>query len=174
MAHNNKKSKKLRSHGMKLLSTITILCTSIVGLSIPSHARNFSRLDNIVGDATNAKYVLESGAVLNLFAKETCSCLYIDGLDESSCKERDNLPSAVHIAIQFSAKREFNGSKGIEVHLAPGTNFATGLWNFITFEYNPLNGLKRKNYSATAIVNPKGPQFGCMVIDGAIGNGRYK
>ena len=53
-------------------------------------------------------WVLEKGIFNTVFAKELCSCLFVDGLPEKVCQARDNLPAAAHelvvLAIDPQAK----------------------------------------------------------------------
>lgn len=55
-----------------------------------------------------ARFAIETGLFNVIFAKELCSCLFVDGLSRPECEARDNLPAAAHklvtLKIDPSAK----------------------------------------------------------------------
>src|SRR5262249_39209512 len=47
-------------------------------------------------DLQVTKFALEKGVFNAIFAKELCSCQFVDGLTLDECKARDNLPGIAH------------------------------------------------------------------------------
>src|SRR5438093_9306691 len=52
-------------------------------------------------DLQVTKFALEKGVFNAIFAKELCSCQFVDGLTLDECKARDNLPSVAHAIVNL-------------------------------------------------------------------------
>jgi hypothetical protein len=52
------------------------------------------------------RFAISSGVFTTLVSKELCSCLFVDGLTESECIARDNLPSSVHKIVSWDVDYE--------------------------------------------------------------------
>ena len=63
-------------------------------------------------------FALQKGVFNSIFAKELCSCQFVDGLTLDECKQRDNLPSIAHaivdITVDPDAKTVSSAYKGRE------------------------------------------------------------
>ena len=49
-----------------------------------------------------SQFAIETGMFNTLFAKELCTCMYVDGMGMNECKARDNLPSVAHLVVRFT------------------------------------------------------------------------
>ena len=100
------------------------------------------------------KFALEKGVFNTIFAKELCSCHFVDGLTLDECKARDNLPSIAHSLVDISvdpqAKTVSSAYKGRATINA--FTQSIGLGTLLT-----LGG------SSTARYDDAHPEFGCVL-----------
>ncbi len=85
-------------------------CLLVLALSLAAAGRAFG----VAGvDLAVTRYAIESGIFNVIFAKELCSCVYLDGLTADECKARDNLPAAAHslVTIKFDDTQKTVTSK---------------------------------------------------------------
>ena len=64
------------------------------------------------------RFAIENGVFNTIFAKELCSCQFVDGLTLDDCKARDNLPAISHVLVDITvdptATTVSSGYKGRE------------------------------------------------------------
>ena len=48
------------------------------------------------------QFAIEKGVFNTIFAKELCSCQFVDGLTLEECQARDNLPAIAHKLVNLS------------------------------------------------------------------------
>lgn len=104
-------------------------------------------------DLQVTKFALEKGVFNAIFAKELCSCQFVDGLTLDECKARDNLPSIAHSIVNLSvdprAKTVSSAYKGHDV--ISSVTASLGL------------GEVTAGGSATAKFDDAHPEFGCVL-----------
>jgi hypothetical protein len=104
-------------------------------------------------DLQVTKFALEKGVFNAIFAKELCSCQFVDGLTLDECKARDNLPgiahSIVNITVDPQAKTVSSAYKGHDT--IDGLTASLGLGQVL------IGG------SATAKMDDEHPEFGCVL-----------
>jgi len=98
-------------------------------------------------DLKVTKFAIESGLFNVVFAKELCSCHFVDGLTIDECKERDNLPSAAHLLVRLDVDE---ASKSVSSEYISPVRLAA--YAGVT----PGGG-------ASARVDPDHPEFGCVL-----------
>lgn len=84
------------------------LCLVLLAFTVlssgPARARD-------IGDQIKvAAFGVETGMFNALFAKELCTCMYLDDLTMEDCVARDNLPAAVHKIIKLTPKSKITDS----------------------------------------------------------------
>lgn len=98
-------------------------------------------------------FALNKGVFNSIFAKELCSCQFVDGLTLEECKARDNLPGVAHqivdITVDPEAKTVSSTYKGRET-----INRLTSSLGI----QNPVIG-----GPATARFDEAHPEFGCVL-----------
>ena len=52
------------------------------------------------------KFALEKGVFNTIFAKELCSCQFVNGLTLQECEARDNLPAIAHKLVNLTVDKE--------------------------------------------------------------------
>jgi hypothetical protein len=82
---------------VKKKKTRLALGFAALALSITPESRAVGGVDLQV-----TKFALEKGVFNAIFAKELCSCQFVDGLSLDECKERDNLPGVAHAIVNIS------------------------------------------------------------------------
>jgi len=88
------KSSRTKSVLGLALSAIAMMATLT---SRPLDARAVGGVDLQV-----TKFAVEEGVFNTIFAKELCSCQFVDGLTLEECKARDNLPSIAHAIVNIT------------------------------------------------------------------------
>lgn len=126
-----------------------MLVVASATLSIASTANAVSMEQLKVG-----QFALEKGVFNTIFAKEMCSCQFVDGLPLEDCLARDNLPaishSLVNIEVDPDAKTVKSSYKGRETINA--YTRSVGLADVLT-----VGG------SAEAKYDDAHPEFGCVL-----------
>lgn len=56
---------------------------------------------------------IKTGLFNTIFAKEICSCMYVDGLTKDECIERDNLPQLAHLLVKIRPSEVKNPETGV-------------------------------------------------------------
>jgi len=114
------------------------------------------------------RFGIESGLFNVIFAKELCSCLFVDGLpiddqDElqrqlSECKAHDNLPAALHylVSIEPVIERDAEG-KAIRAIVSSKYARSLGLASRLGIRPGP---------SASASYDFSKPEDGCVMTSG--------
>jgi len=131
----------------KQILAAVVCVAGIIALAAPAKAVGGTQL--AVG-----KFALEKGVFNTIFAKEICSCQFVDGLTLQECQERDNLPpishSLVNLTIDPVAKTVTSTYKGRETI----NDFARS---------HGLGEHLRVGGPATARFDEAHPEFGCVL-----------
>lgn len=99
------------------------------------------------------RFAIEKGVFNTIFAKELCSCQFVDGLTLEECQARDNLPPISHHLVEITTDPDahtvtskYRGEQTImETARSLGFNFVT------------VGG------PATAKFDAEHPEFGCVL-----------
>jgi hypothetical protein len=115
----------------------------------------FSTRAQAVGgvDLKVTKFALETGVFNSLFAKELCSCQFVDGLSLDDCIARDNVPSIAHDLVNISVDPDAHTVSSAY----RGHDVVDGIVAAIGIGSMPLGG------SATAQYDDAHPEFGCVL-----------
>ena len=123
---------------------------AVAVVCVASSARAVGGVNLQVGE-----FALKTGVFNSVFAKELCSCQFVDGLSFDDCKAHDNLPGIAHqlvnIEVDPDAKTVTSSYKGKET-IAAITGIAT-------------LGLATVNLGgpASARLDQDHPEFGCVL-----------
>lgn len=79
-----------------------ILALATLAAAKPALAVHGINLKGVLDNAKTAKYIFETGLFNQIFAKETCSCLYVDHQKMEDCQATDNLPAIAHKVVTIT------------------------------------------------------------------------
>ena len=91
----------------------------------------------------------------NIFAKELCSCHFVDGLSVAECQSRDNLPPITHQLVNLSVDED--------AHSITSSYKAAAEVNAI-LATSPLRGTQLGS-PATAAMDSEHPERGCVLTE---------
>jgi hypothetical protein len=121
---------------------------AIAGVAVTAKA--VGRVQIQVGE-----FALEKGVFNSIFAKEMCSCVFVDGIDLPSCEARDNLPSVaielVNLEVDPDRQTVTSSYKGYEA--LTDRLHTLGIPQFV------LGG------PASAQLDPDHPEYGCVLTE---------
>jgi hypothetical protein len=104
-------------------------------------------------DLSVTKFALEKGVFNTMFAKEYCSCQFVDGLTLDDCKAHDNVPSIAHKLVNIRVDPN--------AHTVTSTYLGHDTINAVT-ETLGLGDVAIGG-SATARFDDAHPEYGCVL-----------
>jgi hypothetical protein len=130
-----------------------LLGAAIFGFAVVCFAPGARAVGGV--DLQVGEFALTSGVFNSVFAKELCSCHFVDELSTEDCKAHDNLPGIAHqivnIEVDDAAKTVTASYKGRET-IAAVTGIAT-----LGLATVKLGG------PASARFDAEHPEFGCVL-----------
>lgn len=86
---------------MKHLKKALFSAAVLTSVFVAGRAKAVSLVQLEVG-----QFALEKGVFNTIFAKELCSCQFVDGLTLEDCEARDNLPGVAHQIVDITVDPE--------------------------------------------------------------------
>lgn len=129
-------------------NALAALLLALLSLAAPARAADFPNQIKI------ARFAIETGLFNVIFAKELCSCLFVDGLTRPECEARDNLPAAAHQLVTL--KVDQNAKKVSSTFIAAKVKTALVLAG-IPFNFQIGGPAEAKLVS---------PELGCVLTKG--------
>lgn len=99
------------------------------------------------------QFALESGVFNAVFAKELCSCMFVDEQSYETCQANDNLPGIAHKLVDVEVDQD---TKTITSSYKAGSVIAA-VTGVVTFGQVKLGG------PATARFDAAHPEYGCVM-----------
>lgn len=88
---------------MRFLNNIFVVTSALFCLAAPRALGVNLDLKSVMKNAETGKYVLATGLFNSIFAKEMCSCLYVDHTPLKTCIANSNLPSMAASIVKVIA-----------------------------------------------------------------------
>ena len=102
------------------------------------------------------KFAVEEGVFNVIFAKELCSCQFVDGLSLDECEARDNLPAIAHKLVDLTVDTE--------AHTVTSTYKERAEVEKILISLDlPEELPQHVGGGASAKFDPEHPEFGCVL-----------
>jgi hypothetical protein len=98
-------------------------------------------------EVKTTQFAVESGLLDVIFAKELCSCHFVDGISYNECLATANLPG--------------DATKIVDVDIDEQAHTVSADFNFFARFVSSSPGRK-----AVAAFDPAQPQFGCVEVEG--------
>ncbi len=142
---------------MSFAKALIAAATMVLVAAPTARAVHGINLKDAMKTVETTKYIFESGLFNAIFAKEICSCLYVDKQTMADCKANDNLPSIAHSVVTVTASVAYDD---------PDTTKVRTVTSKFNLAAKTVAGALIK-LGPPASARYVGPEFGCVMTSPA-------